>query len=127
MLSVDFLKKIEDRLTKQKEDTLSHIEELKSHDPFNLDYAPAQPQDRTSADDEAQVNEMHDRIASQIASLEKQIVRIDSTFERIQKNEYGTCEVCGKDIGESRLLIMPLTSMCLEHEKSMEKHAKSKV
>jgi RNA polymerase-binding transcription factor DksA len=125
MLSADFLKKIEERLLKQKNDTLGHLEELKSHDPFNLDYTPADGQDRNSPDDEAQVNEMHDRITSQITSMDKQLVRIESSIARIHDGSYGKCDVCGTEISESRLLVMPLTSMCLEHEKSLEKQVKS--
>jgi DnaK suppressor protein len=132
MLSQDFLQKIEERLKKQKDETLRHIDQLSSDDPFNINVQSTITTDRTSPDDEAQINEMHDRITSQVESLEKQNARINYTLERIGNGSYGVCsygvcEVCGKDIGESRLLIMPLASMCLDDEKKMEKNVKSKV
>ncbi len=39
---------------------------------------------------------------------------IDAALERIDDGSYGVCTVCGKDIDEDRLEIIPYTSVCVE-------------
>ncbi len=124
MLQPDVVEKIKAKLQSQKKESLERITELEKTDPFNLDAAADLVDDRTSPDDEAQVNEVHERIASQVASLQNSIARIDSALERMEKGTYGTCEACGKEIEETRLSIMPLASLCLADEKNIEKRAK---
>lgn len=40
---------------------------------------------------------------------------IDEALARIEKGTYGTCEICGKPIGEERLRAIPWASRCIEH------------
>ncbi len=124
MLQPDVVKKIKVKLQSQKKESLERIAELEKTDPFNLDAALDLVDDRTSPDDEAQVNEVHERVASQVASLQNSVARIESALERMVKGTYGVCEACGKEIEETRLSIMPLASLCLDDEKSIEKRAK---
>jgi RNA polymerase-binding transcription factor DksA len=119
----EILKKLET----QKTESLNRIDELKKTDPFNLDSQVEKSNELISADDEAQVNEVHERVSSQVTTLEGLLVRIDSAIERINDGTYGVCEVCGKEIDQTRLSIMPLASMCLADEKSIEKRAKAKI
>ncbi len=124
MLQPDVLSKIKTKLESQRSESNSRIAELEATDPFNLEAAVNLVDDRTSPDDEAQVNEVHERVAAQVSSLRNTIVRIDSALERIANGTYGVCEACGKEIEESRLTIMPLASLCLSDEKNIEKRAK---
>jgi DnaK suppressor protein len=41
--------------------------------------------------------------------------RIDDALKRIDEGTYGTCEICGKPIGEERLRAIPWTSRCIDH------------
>lgn len=47
--------------------------------------------------------------------LRRDLDDIDKALQRMDEGTYGTCEVCGKDIGEDRLEIMPSTRVCIDH------------
>jgi len=119
----EILKKLE----KQKVESLMRIDELRKTDPFNLDAQVEKGVELISADDEAQVNEVHERISSQITTLSNVNIKVDLAIERIKNGSYGVCEVCHKEIDSTRLSIMPLASMCLADEKSIENRIKSKI
>lgn len=124
MLQQEAINKIKEKLVDQKKESFSRIEELEKTDPFNIEVVHDLVDDRTSSDDEAQVNEVHERIAAQVGSLRNSLVRIESALERIEQGTYGICEACGKEIEEIRLSIMPLASLCLDDEKDIENKAK---
>lgn len=42
------------------------------------------------------------------------IERIDAALGRIEAGTYGTCEVCGRAIGEERLEAVPYATLCIE-------------
>jgi len=43
--------------------------------------------------------------------------RIDAALGRIDSGEYGTCEICGKPIGEERLRAIPWASRCIDDQR----------
>ena len=43
---------------------------------------------------------------------------IDDALGRIDKGDYGICELCGKDIKEERLEALPYARLCIECEES---------
>lgn len=124
MLDSAVLDTIRKKLVAQKEESVGRLEELKASDPFNLEAHDTISSDRTSPDDEAQINEHHERIAAQMETLQKQMIKIDMALDRIKNGSYGICEVCGQPIETTRLTIMPLAGLCLKDEKSMEKKVK---
>lgn len=44
----------------------------------------------------------------------KLIKKIDSTLERIEKDDYGFCDSCGVEIGIRRLEARPTASLCID-------------
>jgi RNA polymerase-binding transcription factor DksA len=98
MIRQDLVSDIRKKLEAQKESCIARLDELEKSDPFNLDQTRDVDDDRTSPDDEAQLNEQHERIASQMEAQKKMIVRIDGAMGRIADGTYGVCEICGKDI-----------------------------
>ncbi|NPV52490.1 MAG: conjugal transfer protein TraR [Firmicutes bacterium] len=46
--------------------------------------------------------------------------RMDDALERIESGEYGTCENCGRQIEEERLLSIPYTTLCVECQNELE-------
>ncbi|WP_018922092.1 TraR/DksA C4-type zinc finger protein [Salsuginibacillus kocurii] len=40
---------------------------------------------------------------------------IDKALQAINNNTYGSCEICGKDIPQERLEVIPTTLRCVEH------------
>lgn len=58
-------------------------------------------------------------IADVVATLDereqKEIQAINRALMRMEFGEYGSCEVCGKEIEVERLEIIPWTSVCSKH------------
>ncbi len=52
-----------------------------------------------------------------------QLFQIDSALKRIEKGEYGTCQVCQKEISRKRLNALPWTSLCIEDQEKAESEA----
>lgn len=50
-------------------------------------------------------------------SLELRLKDINIALEKITKNEYGKCEVCGAEIDEERLKAIPEARTCIIHKK----------
>jgi DnaK suppressor protein len=50
----------------------------------------------------------------------KLILKIRDALDRIDAGTYGTCEICGCEIAEKRLLARPVTTMCIGCKSRME-------
>jgi RNA polymerase-binding transcription factor len=50
----------------------------------------------------------------------KLIEKIKEALDRIESGRFGVCEVCGKDIGNKRLMARPVTTLCIECKKTQE-------
>ena len=55
--------------------------------------------------------------------LEKSLRDIDDTLDRIEKDNYGICKYCGKEIGEKRLIARPVSSACIECKNKLQKNS----
>ena len=63
---------------------------------------------------------------SQLAEAEsRELAAIDNAIERIQHNEYGVCEGCGRDIPLARLRALPYATMCIKCQRSTERERAS--
>lgn len=47
--------------------------------------------------------------------LRRELDDVEKALERMDAGTYGTCEVCGAEIGEARLEVMPATRRCIQH------------
>lgn len=54
-------------------------------------------------------------------SLEHQVDEIDAALERVDEGTYGKCQQCGRDIGDERLVAVPATRFCLEHQAEQDR------
>jgi DnaK suppressor protein len=54
----------------------------------------------------------------------KLIRKIHSALNRIKEGTFGTCEICGEDIGLSRLNARPVTTLCIQCKTWMEAQEK---
>ena len=43
----------------------------------------------------------------------QEIEAIDHALTRIENGTYGTCTVCGQDLGEKRLKVLPYAGLCI--------------
>ena len=55
---------------------------------------------------------------SQVAALmrhaHQHLLEIDSALQRVDEGTYGSCESCGRPIGEGRLQARPVARTCIE-------------
>jgi len=49
------------------------------------------------------------------------IAQIDRALEKLDDGTYGTCESCGRPIGEERLLVAPFATLCVECKRREER------
>jgi DnaK suppressor protein len=56
----------------------------------------------------------------------KLIEKIKEALDRIDNGQFGVCEVCGKEIGERRLMARPVTTLCIECKKKQEAREKAR-
>jgi RNA polymerase-binding protein DksA len=52
---------------------------------------------------------------------EQVLGEIDEALQRIKDGTYGTCKVCGKEIGEQRLEAHPWASLCIDDARKAER------
>ena len=48
------------------------------------------------------------------------LLQIDASLKRIQKGDYGVCQMCQKEIGKKRLNALPWTPLCIECQEKAE-------
>jgi DnaK suppressor protein len=56
----------------------------------------------------------------------KLIEKIKEALDRIDNDQFGVCELCGKEIGEKRLMARPVTTLCIECKKKQEAREKAR-
>ena len=54
----------------------------------------------------------------------KLILKIREALNRIEDETFGTCEACGEEITESRLLARPVATLCVECKREQEREEK---
>lgn len=54
------------------------------------------------------------------ANINNILYEIDEALYRIEKGEYGLCEVCNKKINPERLQVMPYARMCIDCQRAKE-------
>ena len=54
-------------------------------------------------------------------SVEGELADIEHALQRLDDGTYGTCEACGKPIGDDRLEAMPATRYCLDDQALAER------
>ncbi|MGH9067633.1 MAG: TraR/DksA C4-type zinc finger protein [Acidimicrobiales bacterium] len=55
--------------------------------------------------------------------VEAELADVEHALDRLDKGTYGTCEACGRPIGEDRLEALPATRYCLEDQSAAEREA----
>ena len=54
------------------------------------------------------------------------ITKIREAMERIEDGSYGSCEICGGEINEKRLIARPVTTMCIACKSRQEAQERTK-
>jgi RNA polymerase-binding transcription factor DksA len=58
-------------------------------------------------------------------SVDAAIAEIDRAEQRLRDGTYGTCEACGRPIGEARLTARPAARYCVEDQARAEREARA--
>lgn len=65
-----------------------------------------------------------ERDTSVLQRVEAQLQEVDNAEARIEAGTYGTCELCGRPIGDERLEAMPMARYCLEDQARAEREGR---
>lgn len=57
---------------------------------------------------------------SLLEQLDGELADLEDAYARLEAGTYGTCEVCGRPIGEERLEALPAARRCAEHQAAAE-------
>ena len=63
--------------------------------------------------DSGQVTAERGEVDALVGSLRDTLSDIDDALAKIENGSYGTCEQCGKPIGDARLEAMPAARLCI--------------
>jgi len=110
------------------ENTLQTLEELKDRIQREIDrkeeslhdeIETAQPGDDDQADVADAIYE-RGKTLSLINNLRERIRNIDHAIQRFEEGKYGVCEMCGAEIPDVRLELIPEASLCVNCASKME-------
>lgn len=51
----------------------------------------------------------------------RRLDQIDAALRKIDQSSYGTCEACGRPIGEERLRAVPWATLCIEDQRKEDR------
>jgi DnaK suppressor protein len=60
---------------------------------------------------------------SLLEQVDDELLEIQTAVERLERGTYGTCQACGRPIGDERLEAMPATRFCVEDQAKAEREA----
>lgn len=112
------IQEIKKRLLNEQEEVANQIMELKKDDPFS---DPEYSNDNAAVDNDVREQEAHQRIEAEMNSLKERLEDIKNALIRIEKDRYGYCKRCNKEIPAKRLELVPEASYCVECESLMNR------
>ena len=60
---------------------------------------------------------------SLLEQVDDELQEIEAAAQRLGRGTYGTCQACGRPIGDARLEAMPATRFCVEDQAKAERQA----
>jgi DnaK suppressor protein len=60
---------------------------------------------------------------SLLEQVEQELLEVEAAFQRLERGTYGTCQACGRPIGDERLEALPGTRYCIEDQAKAERDA----
>ena len=111
--------KFKDLLTKECEVLEKELATVGRKNPDNsADWEAVEPKlDVDNAEDGEVAGgiEQYENNIAVLDQLEARLREVKEALTKIEKNTYGTCEVCGKEIEEDRLNANPAAKTCKSH------------
>lgn len=122
----NFIEKIKQRLKREKTSSEQELSTFAKRDPVlkgdwdtQLPDIGAELTD-DSLEDQAKEREEYERLLPVEHVLENKLQKIETALGKIEKDEYGICERCGKKISQQRLLAAPEAKLCIKCQKKVE-------
>jgi RNA polymerase-binding transcription factor DksA len=78
--------------------------------------------DQHPGDSGTETFEMEKNVSLQ-EQVDDELQEIEAAFQRLERGTYGTCQACGRPIGDERLEAMPATRFCVEDQAKAERQA----
>lgn len=114
-LSQEFLDQVGKELKRRQNEFLQKKEDLIKSD-------PVRDPDRlidNAADDDSREDQGHEQMKALVAEIDLQLEEIKLAIKKLSRGSYGKCEVCGREIHQDRLRLMPWALSCITCEKSV--------
>ncbi len=120
------IKYFRERLLEEKENALNTLKMMEDHHPTDESIREYMQElsfyDNNPSDYSAELT-----MATMQANLENhqryRVTQIDEALEKTRDGTYGTCQVCGTDVSEERLELVPETDICTRCAKNrLEPH-----
>ncbi|OGE25112.1 hypothetical protein A3C26_02125 [Candidatus Daviesbacteria bacterium RIFCSPHIGHO2_02_FULL_39_12] len=108
---------IKNNLLRQQKEVEKNLKEVSEDD-------PAKPQilaETSEPGTDAYIADSHIKTIVLEKQLKKANNSIKTALQRIKQGTYGKCDRCGHNIEIGRLLIMPMTSLCVSCSKKTSK------
>ena len=58
---------------------------------------------------------------SLLEQVDDELLEVEAAVQRLERGTYGTCQACGRPIGDERLEAMPATRFCVEDQARAER------
>jgi DnaK suppressor protein len=58
---------------------------------------------------------------SLLEQVDDELLEVEAAVQRLERGTYGTCQVCGRPIGDERLEAMPAARFCVEDQAKAER------
>ncbi|MCD6284012.1 TraR/DksA C4-type zinc finger protein [bacterium] len=112
----ELLKKLEEKLEREKERITKELEEFAKEDKKPKgDWDTIHPQMGRKLEEKADEVEEYESLLPVEYALEKRLKDINDALEKIRNGkDYGICEKCHKEIEVDRLLVCPEARYCLK-------------
>ena len=78
--------------------------------------------DQHPGDSATETFEMEKNV-SLLEQVDDELQEIEAAAQRLERGTYGTCQACGRPIGDARLEAMPATRFCVEDQAKAERQA----
>jgi DnaK suppressor protein len=60
---------------------------------------------------------------SLLEQVDDELSEVEAAVQRLARGSYGTCQACGRPIGDDRLEALPATRFCVEDQAKAERRA----
>jgi len=114
MKTEQFRKKLEEEKTRL-ESEMGTVGRKNPMVPGDWEAVPSETGTESDLADQADVVMNRESNIAILGDLEARYDTVLSALARIEKKSYGTCDVCGEEIGEARLGADPAATTCVKH------------